>query len=1108
MRHDSSAKFLSTSHSVPFGDSLHEGGVSPASNKRPADVGDSNQPPSKAAKDTMQTKQKSTRGARACTNCHRLKMKCEVKNDGGPCLRCARSGHECIFLESNRGRKSDKHRKTASMQQNVKKMEQIVESALENMHETSSSSPETDAVYAMPLGSVSEAATQLGVSPAVVDMLVLRVRDLIFSRNGAMKYTHSRSAIAGETVKYMQQMGMLEASKNMARLLDSNEDGFIQRIIRAATVGIRPSTYNMAEETAPPNGGAESMHSMHLPHLPDNALNPLGLFAEASLQNWRMQQQAESNRIGQQASANMASVHSDGAGPSSLADKNTSSGEGHARKRHSVQFGVANDTYFHPSTNSAPRACENGAESPPELLTEGVVSSEEALELFRIFFHHCSLHMYLLDPEWHTPTAVCSRSPFLFTCVCAVASKFYTRRPDLYVQCQRRAIKGAFDVLGRGFKSPEIVQGFLLLTLYNQPVERYDEDRTWLFAGVAIRMAQDLNMHRKCFMSPEAKADEATMRNVLNRERTWYICFCVDRTLSAQMGKPYSIREDFLIRHASDWCVQELSRPWDLGICALVDLLRVQTRQLDFLYSSTVTPSGLNADLDYPAILPSFNEQLSETMQFWYRQGLDSFTRTFHTMSSPSSSATAAPSNHAGSETQASVASVPRTEHEIRDKAIVSDVSGKHMSYAQTFVPTLNQVMTNFDHAETADTLRASTLMALHETSPPAEDADLATRSMYYIARQAPLRFNYAVLVLNSFGLQYALERPSDVASADKPQYLVRCVHAAKEIITTVKYGMREILRYAPDPTFVAVAYACVFLLKLIQPMFARYINEDEIIALVTYTIEVLEEAAVDPSHTPALYASFLRMLIQSRLEQRSHEATQRSSAHEAPHANVHDTQQLKPAMPASGASLRDPTLMPPNVPSMTVDPHQVNPVAAELASRDKVASPATPAHPQRSSQSADASGQAAVSTASTTPSSQPAFGLEDPGLAVPASVPSQMTATPHVLGDLHHKMADIPSLAHEPFPELHGWDAAQYAKAQGVEVNRVLDDSFWTSLLPPGYGGGGSMGYGGAGNAGMFELSRESDLFKPSSQWGGGRPALTPGATRPSSPTLLHMPF
>jgi len=385
-----------------------------------------------------------------------------------------------------------------------------------------------------------------------------------------------------------------------------------------------------------------------------------------------------------------------------------------------------------------------------------------------------------------------------------------------------------------------------------------------------------------------------------------------------------------------------------------------------------------------------------------------------------------------------------------------------------------------------------SAWMALHETSPPAENADLATRSMYYIARQAPLRYNYAVLVLNSFGLQYALERPSDFASADKPLYLARCVHAAKEIISPVMYGMREILRYAPDPTFVTVAYACVFLLKLIQPTFARYIHEDEILVLVTHTIEVLEEAAVDSSHTPALYASFLRMLIQSRLEQRSREGTARSSVPDMQHASLPEPHQLKSALTSSSAAVRAPPLVPPNEPSMTVHPLQGNPVAAELASREKVASPATPAHLRRTSPSVDVSKRATA-----TPSNQPPFRHENDALAAPAPAP----------GDLPPKGADIPSATHEPFAE-HGWDAAQYAKAQGVEVNRVLDNSFWTSLLPPGYGGGASMGHSGAGSAGMFELSRDSDLFKPSSQWGNGRAALTPGATRASSPTLLHMPF
>ena len=76
----------------------------------------------------------------------------------------------------------------------------------------------------------------------------------------------------------------------------------------------------------------------------------------------------------------------------------------------------------------------------------------------------------------------------------------------------------------------------------------------------------------------------------------------------------------------------------------------------------------------------------------------------------------------------------------------------------------------------------------------------------------------------------------------------------------------------------------------------------------------------------------------------------------------------------------------------------------------------------------------------------------------------------------------------HDPIGDLTGWDAQQYAKAQGVEVNRVLDTSFWTSLLPPGYGSGGPS------------TTLDAELFRPNLT----RAANTPGATRPPSPTLM----
>ena len=44
-------------------------------------------------------------------------------------------------------------------------------------------------------------------------------------------------------------------------------------------------------------------------------------------------------------------------------------------------------------------------------------------------------------------------------------------------------------------KSVELCQAYLLLSMWPLPSRKYDEDRAWLYLGLAIRMAMDLNLH-------------------------------------------------------------------------------------------------------------------------------------------------------------------------------------------------------------------------------------------------------------------------------------------------------------------------------------------------------------------------------------------------------------------------------------------------------------------------------------------------------------------------------------------------------------------------------------------------------------------------------------
>ena len=76
--------------------------------------------------------------------------------------------------------------------------------------------------------------------------------------------------------------------------------------------------------------------------------------------------------------------------------------------------------------------------------------------------------------------------------VCAVASRFYDARPDLHPKLSDLARKLAFQVPARGYKSVEIVQAYLINTLWGcGPVQRYEQDQTWLLLGMAIRYVVD-----------------------------------------------------------------------------------------------------------------------------------------------------------------------------------------------------------------------------------------------------------------------------------------------------------------------------------------------------------------------------------------------------------------------------------------------------------------------------------------------------------------------------------------------------------------------------------------------------------------------------------------
>ncbi|KAI3605911.1 hypothetical protein WG66_012368 [Moniliophthora roreri] len=208
--------------------------------------------------------------------------------------------------------------------------------------------------------------------------------------------------------------------------------------------------------------------------------------------------------------------------------------------------GVANDTYFMPgpATDLDIRATLIEQHSPPEILVHGLVTPDDVDRLFEIFYNRVNPFVSLLDPVLHTPASTFARCPFLFTVICAISSRYYAEKSEIYPIAMHFAKHSAANALVDGWKSVELCQAYILMSIYAVPARRWEEDRSWLYTGLAIRIATDLNLHQIPATKPHNEKQE---REILNRTRVWMMCFNLDRSTATQFGKPSTIKEDYMM---------------------------------------------------------------------------------------------------------------------------------------------------------------------------------------------------------------------------------------------------------------------------------------------------------------------------------------------------------------------------------------------------------------------------------------------------------------------------------------------------------------------------------------------------------------------------------
>ncbi|CEH18104.1 oxysterol-binding protein [Ceraceosorus bombacis] len=277
--------------------------------------------------------------------------------------------------------------------------------------------------------------------------------------------------------------------------------------------------------------------------------------------------------------------------------------DGAAERSDELEAGASHPEYWMLSPFASKLDVEKG--DPVDV---GFATMSELRDLFDIFFNRINPLLNLLDPFLHSVSYTRSRSALLTTVIAAFAARLSDSQRDaeLAVLMERHWRETLVpEVLLGGYKSVELSQAFLLLSLYGKPTQRLADDRSWQYLGYAIRTGTEIGINRRVAPSESLEDSEQLRRRIRNRWRTWMCLFISDRTLSAQTGRPFTISTDELISsvgtnfHRADWAL-----PQDVSLVSLVQLRRLiaqhESAFNNFVTAALVAQGAPNAQGEEP----------------------------------------------------------------------------------------------------------------------------------------------------------------------------------------------------------------------------------------------------------------------------------------------------------------------------------------------------------------------------------------------------------------------------------------------------------------------------------------------------------------------------
>ncbi|TDZ14894.1 Satratoxin biosynthesis SC1 cluster transcription factor SAT9 [Colletotrichum orbiculare MAFF 240422] len=280
-------------------------------------------------------------------------------------------------------------------------------------------------------------------------------------------------------------------------------------------------------------------------------------------------------------------------------------------------------------------------------ISMGLVTEDEAEQLFAFFHNKLAHTRWGLDPKIYTPSFTRARSAFLCTSIMAASALFLPSAGALSKRLSSHCKTLAHRVLTKRHKSVEIVLAFMVNVPWLFPGQHSTDDETCWYVNMATTIAIDLSLHKlhvpmeilgsgsnmaltrgDCLDPRTALAmdgfgqidhtSDLGQRLLRRRERCWIALFVLERGMSLARGRPYTVPVTRIIKDCDQWHRSGIADPMDGHLVSMA----VLRRDLDGLLNTVralcdgsqgiSTDGGLIAQSIQSAIERFFDQWLTE----------------------------------------------------------------------------------------------------------------------------------------------------------------------------------------------------------------------------------------------------------------------------------------------------------------------------------------------------------------------------------------------------------------------------------------------------------------------------------------------------------------